>query len=165
MIAFWFCLAAQNFCDWLIDLAQFSHPPIRTQREKEKTSYPKPLFQSQAKCEATDMKISFYSLHTRKNWNSLIASFSFWKWEFLELRKWPDWTPLWRSFSHAWSTSFPGEDTMRTWSVIDKRILRQNQFGNVISVIIFFYWSTTVVNCIVLFVKLLTKLISKKSVW
>ena len=59
VIAFWFCLAAQNVCDWLIDLAQFAHPPIRTKREKEKKSYPQRLIQRQAKCEATDMTISF----------------------------------------------------------------------------------------------------------
>ena len=91
VIAFWFRLAAQKFCDWLIDLAQFVHPPIRTKREKEKTSYPQRLIQRQATCEATDMKISLFSPHKKKLEfiNSLVL-----KVRVFQLRKLPDWTPL-----------------------------------------------------------------------
>ena len=53
---------------------------------------PKPLFQSEAKCEAIDMKMSFYShankTHFHKKSFPLSLS-SFWKWEFLELRNGP----------------------------------------------------------------------------
>ena len=138
MIAFWVCLAAQNFCDWLIDLAQFAHPPIRTKREKEKTSYPKPLIQSQAKCEATDMKIIFILSTHKKNWNSLIA----WFWN----------ESFWNSgnglIGHLCDTHFPSLVQPRLvqprsqekipWERgqwLTSEFFGKNHFGNVISVI------------------------------
>lgn len=129
VIAFWFRLAAQKFCDWLIDLAQFVHPPIRTKREKEKTSYPQRLIQRQAKCEATDMKISLFSPHK----NSLIASF--WKWEFFNSGN--------GLIGHLCDAHFPSLGQPRSQEKIPwergrwltNEFFGKNQFGNVISVI------------------------------
>ena len=58
----------------------------QVQNEIGHASCPKPLFQSEAKCESIDMKNIFYShanklIFTRK----VFYLASFWKWEFLEL--------------------------------------------------------------------------------
>ena len=45
------------------------------------SSCPKPPFQSEAKCEAIDIKSTFYS-HAKK---LILLSASFWEWESLEL--------------------------------------------------------------------------------
>ena len=119
VIAFWFCLAAQNFCDWLIDLAQFAHPPIRTKREKEKTSYPQRLI----------FILVLFSPHK----NSLIASF--WKWEFFNSGN--------GLIGHLCDAHFPSLGQPRSQEKIPwergrwltNEFFGKNQFGNVISVI------------------------------
>ena len=49
-------------------------------------SVPKPLFQSKAKCEAIDMKTTFYS-HGLIFGRKALLLVSFWKWEFLDFVK------------------------------------------------------------------------------
>ena len=60
---------------------------LSTPRNRPFLGFPKPLFESEAMCEAIDMEMIFKShakqlIFTRK----VVYLASFWKWEFLELR-------------------------------------------------------------------------------
>ena len=59
----------------------------RTQSSRPFPSGPKPLYQIEAECEATDMKTTFHShaLKTRFHMKKVLLLGSFLKWEFLEL--------------------------------------------------------------------------------
>ena len=68
----------------------------RRQRERQNSNgpfsgCPKPLFQSEANCEAIDLKMTFFVLMHIKIIFTRKAGYlaSFWKWEILELGKWP----------------------------------------------------------------------------